>query len=111
MLATGLRTTPDVALGKENVVELSLNERQFGGVENYINRSFAVAQGAPAWIGDGPYVGSLFYASSRSYDLLDTCNTWTAAALRSGGLDEPVALVLFSGQTMRGARRLAEKAY
>ncbi len=111
ILVTGLRTTPAKALGPENVVALSLNERQFEGVEDFVNRSFAVVQGRPVWIGDGPYAGSLFYAASRTYDLLDTCNTWTAAALRSGGLDEPVAFTLFSGQTMRGARRLAERAY
>ena len=111
MLVTGLRTMPDVALGSRNVVVLSLNERQFEGVEDFVDRSFVVAQGEPVWIGDGPYAGSLFYASSRTYDLLDTCNTWTAAALRGGGLDEPVAFTLFSGQAMRGARRLAAKAY
>ena len=111
MLVTGLRAAPDRTLGAQNVVVLSLGEAQFAGVEDFVNRSFAVAQGAPVWIGDGPYVGSLFYASSQTYDLLDTCNTWTAAALRGGGLDAPVAFTLFSGQAMRAARRLAEKPY
>jgi hypothetical protein len=96
MLVTGLRTTPDAAFGTS----------QFDGVEAFVNGSFAVAHAAPVWIGDGPYIGSLFYASSRTYDLADTCNTWTSAALRSGGLEVPVAFTLFSGQTMRGARRL-----
>ena len=111
MLVTGLRTTPAIALGAPNVVTLSLDESQFAGVEDFVNRSFVVAQAGPVWIGNGPYVGSLFYASTRTYDLLDTCNTWTAAALRSGGLAEPVAFTLFSGQAMRGARRLADTSY
>jgi uncharacterized protein (TIGR02117 family) len=111
MLVTGLRTTPDAAFGASSVVRLALDEPRFDGVEAYVNGSFAVAHGAPVWIANGPYLGSLFYASSRTYDLLDTCNTWTSAALRGGGLDAPVAFTLFSGQTMRDARRLAAEGY
>jgi len=111
MLVTGLRTTPDAAFGGSSVVRLALDEARFQGVEAYVNGSFAVANDSPVWIGNGPYAGSLFYASTRSYDLLDTCNTWTSAALRSGGLAAPVAFTLFSGQTMRDARRLAAASY
>jgi len=74
-------------------------------MEKFVNGSFALADGAPDFIGTGPYLGSRFYASSRTYDLLYTCNTWTAAALASGGLDVPVAFTLFAGQTMSAARR------
>jgi hypothetical protein len=111
MLVTGLRTTPEAAFGASSVVRLVLDESRFAGVEAYVNGSFARAEDAPVWIADGPYMGSLFYASTRTYDLLDTCNTWTSAALRSGGLDAPVAFTLFSGQTIRDARRLAAKTY
>ena len=111
MLVTGLRTTPAAAFGTSSVVRLVLDEQHFDGVEAYVNASFAVAQGSPVWIADGPYRGSLFYASSRTYDLLDTCNTWTSAALRSGGLDAPVAFTLVSSQTMHAARRLAAEGY
>ncbi len=111
MLVTGLRTRPEIAVGASNVIRLKLDEAQFDGVQAYVNASFAVTQHAPVWIADGPYVGSLFYASTRTYDLLDTCNTWTSAALRSGGLDVPVAFTLFSSQTMRDARRLAAEGY
>jgi hypothetical protein len=111
MLVTGLRTTPEAAFGAPSVVRFTLDESRFEGIEAYVNGSFAIAQDAPVWIGDGPYAGSLFYASARTYDLLDTCNTWTSAALRSGRLDAPVAFTLFSGQTIRDARRLAAKPY
>ncbi len=109
MLVTGLRTTPQNAFGAANVVELHVTTMQFLSIEDYVNESFALDRNSPIWIGDGPYVGSLFYESARTYDLLDTCNTWTAAALRSGGLNEPVRFTLFAGQTMRPARRLAEE--
>jgi uncharacterized protein (TIGR02117 family) len=108
MLVTGLRTTPQEAFGTANVVQLGLTDPQFSRVEDYVNRSFVLAANAPVWIANGPYRGSLFYASTRTYDLLDTCNTWTAAALRHAGLDVPVAFTLFSGQAFRSARHLRQ---
>jgi len=111
MLVTGLRSTPEAAFGASSAVRLRLDESRFDGIEAYVNGSFSLAQDMPVWIADGPYMGSLFYASTRTYDLLDTCNTWTSAALRSGGLDAPVAFTLFSGQTMRAAHRLASSPY
>jgi uncharacterized protein (TIGR02117 family) len=111
LLVTGLRTTPEEAFDSKNVVRLHVAESQFENILAYVNASFALDHGGPVWIGNGPYLGSLFYASSRTYDLLDTCNTWTAAAIRSGGLDEKVSFTLFAGQTLRGARRLAAQGY
>jgi uncharacterized protein (TIGR02117 family) len=108
MLVTGLLTTPDVAFGQGNVARIKVTSAQLARIEAYVSFSFDLAGGMPVWIGKGPYYGSLFYASPRTYDLLDTCNTWTAAALRSGGLNEGVAFTLLSGQAMRGARRLAK---
>jgi uncharacterized protein (TIGR02117 family) len=107
ILVTGLRTDPDTAFGAANVVRLQVSAAQLAGVEAYLGASFAYAQGAPKRIGNGPYLGSMFYASPRGYDLLDTCNTWTAASLRAGGLAEPVDFTLFATQAMRGARRLS----
>ena len=40
-------------------------------------------------IAAGPYPGSVFYASTGTFALTHTCNTWTAQALQVGGL--PVA--------------------
>jgi len=110
ILVTGLRTAPDTAFGTANAVRLRVSAAQLAGIEAYLAASFDYAQGAPAWIGNGPYLGSLFYASPRGYDLLDTCNTWTASALRAGGLAEPVAFTLFATQAMHGARRLRARS-
>ncbi len=111
MLVTALPGTPEAAFGPANVVRLHVSAAQFTAIEKFVNDSFALSQDKPVFIGAGPYLGSRFYASSRTYDLLDTCNTWTAAALASGGLPEPVAFTLFAHQTMDGARRLAAKFY
>ena len=111
MLVTGLRGTPEAAFGPAHVVRLRVSEASYAGVTKFVGGSFALERGAPVFLGRGPYLGSLFYASTRTYDLLDTCNTWSAAALRSGGLDAPVGFTLFAGQTMRAARRLAGEGY
>jgi uncharacterized protein (TIGR02117 family) len=111
MLVTALPGDPEAAFGRANVVRLHVSAAQFAAIEGFVNGSFALAQGGPDFIGAGPYLGSRFYASTRTYDLLDTCNTWSAAALASGGLSEPVAFTLFAHQTMNGARRLAGQSY
>jgi len=112
MLVTGLSGDPDHAFNPPNIVTLNLTGAQFAAIEDFVGTSFAQLPGGhPSFIGNGPYAGSRFYASSRTYDLLDTCNTWTAAALKSGGLPEPVAFTLFARQTMDGARRLQAEGY
>jgi uncharacterized protein (TIGR02117 family) len=111
MLVTGLTGDPDQAFGPPNIVTLHLTAAQFANIEDFVGNSFAQRGGHPSFIGNGPYRGSRFYASSRTYDLLDTCNTWTAAALKSGGLPEPVSFTLFAHQTMDGARRLQAEGY
>ena len=58
------------------------------------------ADGSAVRLADGPYVGSVFYASRETYDAFHTCNTWTALVLRDGGLPMNTH-VLFAGQVMR----------
>jgi uncharacterized protein (TIGR02117 family) len=111
MLVTGLAGDPDVAFDPRHVAKLHVTHAQFAAIEDFIGDSFVQANGDPRFIGHGPYAGSRFYASTRTYDLLDTCNTWTAAALGSGGLPEPVPFTLFASQTMGGARRLQSEGY
>jgi uncharacterized protein (TIGR02117 family) len=111
LLITALESDPESAFGGRNVVRLHVGAATFARIEGFVNDSFALDRGAPVFIGTGPYLGSRFYAASRTYDLLDTCNTWTAAALASGGLPEPVGFTLFAGQTMAGASRLKGLGY
>jgi hypothetical protein len=111
MLVTGLTVDPDQAFGPPDIVTLHVTATQFAAIENFVGDSFEASAGHPRFIGNGPYRGSRFYASSRTYDLLDTCNTWTAAALKSGGLREKVSFTLFARQTMDGARKLQADGY
>jgi uncharacterized protein (TIGR02117 family) len=112
MLVTGLTGDPDQAFIPPHIATLHVTAAQFAAIEDFVGNSFTqLPGGAPRFIGNGPYAGSRFYASSRTYDLLDTCNTWTAAALKSGGLTVPVSFTLFARQTMQGARRLQSEGY
>jgi uncharacterized protein (TIGR02117 family) len=51
-------------------------------------------------IGAGPHPGSVFYASSGTFDLTHTCNTWTAEALRAAGLPVSSAGVVYPDQLL-----------
>jgi len=104
MLVTGLSVPPDQAFAARDVVRLALTEVQWQGLQHFVRASFAPPEGAPARLAEGPYTGSRFFASALTYDLLDTCNSWTAEALRAGGQNVPVDFSLFSGQVIRAAR-------
>ncbi len=103
MLVTGLSVAPDQAFAARDVVTLALTDMQWAGLQRFVRASFSPPAGVPARLAEGPYEGSRFYASARTYDLLDTCNTWTAEALRAAGQDVPVDFSLFSGQVMHAA--------
>lgn len=61
----------------------------------------------PRRIGDGPYRGSAFYAAIGTYSLGNTCNTWTAEALRVSGLPVTAAGVVFAHDVVAQVRGLA----
>jgi len=110
LLMTALRTTPDVAFGQENVVVLHLSRAGLLRIEASIWREFELSPDEkPLRLAEGPYPGSVFYAARTTYDGLYTCNTWTAATLRTGGLPLPLTGVLFAGQVMGMARWIAAR--
>ncbi|MGH7014847.1 MAG: DUF2459 domain-containing protein [Stellaceae bacterium] len=65
------------------------------------------SQQRPLRLGDGPYPGSSFYASTGTYSLTDTCNTWTAEALRASGLPVSTSGVVFAHEVIDQVRGLA----
>jgi uncharacterized protein (TIGR02117 family) len=105
ILLTILNTTPAAAFGAAHVVALKVTRAGFDAIAAYIWNSLATAHGTlPAPYGAGPYAGSVFYASSVTYDAFETCNTWVAAALHAGGLPIGPAGVVFASQVMHEAR-------
>ncbi len=107
ILLTVLNTTPTAAFGAAHVVALPVTRGGFDAISAYVWNSLASENGRlPPPYGNGPYPGSVFYASRVTYDAFETCNTWVARALHAGGLPIDAAGVLFASQVMSQARAL-----
>jgi len=108
MLVTALRDPPQTAFPAEDIVVLHVSARGLARLVDFVTKSFERApDGALHAIADGPYPGSLFYASTRAYSAGYTCNTWTAEALQTAGLPVHAAGVVFADEVADQARRLA----
>lgn len=111
LLVSGLRTTPEAAFGADEVVPMRVTDPGLRRLSAFVSNSFARdPAGRPLPLGDGPYPGSLFFASGETYALTHTCNTWTAEALQEGGTDVRAAGVLLAVQVMDQARAAMEPA-
>jgi hypothetical protein len=105
VLVTALNTTPAAAFGADDAIPLAVSAEGFAGVKDFVRGSISDdAAGAPAFLGDGPYPGSAFYATTRTYYGLFTCNTWTAQALRAGGVPVTADGVVFASEVMGQVR-------
>lgn len=105
ILVTGLRVPPAEAFGREDVVTLAVSRAGLERVSDFLWGELEKgADGLPHPIADGPYLGSLFYATRRVYSPLYTCNTWTAEATRIAGPAMSASGVLFASQVMARAR-------
>jgi uncharacterized protein (TIGR02117 family) len=107
ILMTALSASPIEAFADQHVVELHLPQ---DAVDRIANRIWQVLEkgpdGSAVRLADGPYPGSVFLASTETYDLFNTCNTWTAALLHDAGL--PIdPQVLLADQVMQQVNRIA----
>ena len=108
MLVTGLSVAPSAAFGAADALALRVTSEGFARLQRYLAESFEwEADGAPRRLADGPYAGAEFYGAALTYSAGFTCNTWVAEALAQAGLPVRVRGVLFAGQVMEQARRLA----
>jgi hypothetical protein len=107
LLMTVLKAPPAAAFGADNVVDLGIDRAGLTGLRAFLRDAVEADQkDEPVRLGDGPYPGSVFFAATGTYELRDTCNTWTASALIAAGLPVDDSVVL-AGGVMRQARRLA----
>jgi uncharacterized protein (TIGR02117 family) len=107
ILMTALSASPTEAFADQHVVQLHLPQ---DAVDRIANRIWQVLEkgsdGSAVRLADGPYPGSVFLASTETYDLFNTCNTWTAAVLNDAGL--PIdPRVLLADQVMQQVDRIA----
>lgn len=108
ILVTALKVPPAEAFGADHVVALHLSPAQLSALTSSIQHSLKrQPNGLMQRLGDGPYPGSLFYASGETYDVFHNCNHWTLATLYSGGLPTKPEGTFFSGQVMEQVRRIA----
>lgn len=101
MLVIPLEIPPERFFGAANVFAVRVSQ---DGVErlsqflwDHLGRG---SEGNPAPLGTGPYPQSVFYASTGTYSLANTCNTWTAEALQVAGLPVSAVGVAFADQVL-----------
>lgn len=82
----GMGVSPERRYPKAEVIALSLDAVSLGGLVDFIAGSFERGTGTRAdAIGPGLYPTSRFYPATGRFHLGNTCNTWTANALKHGG--------------------------
>jgi uncharacterized protein (TIGR02117 family) len=108
ILLTALRASPDIAFADQRVVMLHLPQSGVDEIAAGIWQVLEKRDDAAVRLADGPYVGSVFYASNETYDLFYTCNTWTARLLRSAGFPMTPDVV-FADQVMGQVSQIAER--
>jgi uncharacterized protein (TIGR02117 family) len=101
MLVIPLAVSPVAYVGADNAYPVRLSRDGVEALQQFLWASLAKDHnGAPYEAGPGPYPQSVFYAATGTYDLSDTCNTWTAEALRAAGVPVTAAGVVFAGQLL-----------
>ena len=108
VLLTALNAAPDIAFADQRVVLLRLPQAGVDEIAAGIWQSLEKHVGGAILLADGPYVGSVFYASDKTYDLFYTCNTWTAHLLHDAGFPIDVHVVL-ADQVMEQVSQIAER--
>jgi uncharacterized protein (TIGR02117 family) len=106
VLVTGLTATPEEAFGNEGVIRLTLSADQARHLEQFVWKTLATTDSVPTGLGAGPYAGSYYYAATVGYSGLNTCNTWTAEALKVAGLPVNSFGVELSGQVWHQVRKI-----
>ena len=106
--AVGLRVTPMEAYPPENTITLMLTPEGRKNLSAYIWGDLAKSPaGKPQIVAHSTSPDGLFYAALGKYNLLHTCNTWTADALHAAGLPVSGDSVIFSNQVMIRASEAA----
>jgi uncharacterized protein (TIGR02117 family) len=111
MHMVGLWTTPSRYFPDAEVVKLSIDATQFSRLMTFIDDSFDRA-GNPRVSASAPglYKSSGFYPAKGSFHLLNTCNTWTARALRAAGLEIKATGTTHAEALMQQVRGLDQAA-
>jgi len=86
------------------IIRIDLSYPGFERLCSYLHNSFAKDEhGNSIPLGPGHYGHSRFYLSRGSYHAFNTCNVWTARALRTAGCPITPAFALMVGSLMSRA--------
>lgn len=94
--------SPHEYFSKSEVVELCLSNQEYRSLKQFVARSFQRnPSGQLIELRKGIYGNSQFYAAVDNYHAMNTCNKWTAKALKSAGMNISTTFKLTSGSVMR----------
>jgi uncharacterized protein (TIGR02117 family) len=92
---------PQKEFANRQLVKFCLDDMQMASLDKFIIDSFAKnAAGHAISRRPGLYGDSWFFEGAGTYHFLNSCNTWTAKALRSAGFELSPTFKLFSRQVM-----------
>lgn len=101
----GFRDQPAAHFPASEIIALTLPHRDFEPLAKYFHDAHARETTQPvAPLGPGLYGDSRFYPARETFHVFNTCNVWTARALRAAGL--PVRDSITTEGLMAQARRL-----
>lgn len=104
LLVTGMVMPSELG---EDDLRVYISRAGLAHLSRYLWRYVSTSpDGAPQRLGPGPQPMSAFYASSGTYDVLHTCNTWSAAALYAAGVPIRYEGVYFARQVTDEVRDL-----
>ena len=104
----GLNVTPDDAYDAGDTVRLALPPGGSAALSHFIGQDIAKDKtDEPVLVSHSSDPAGLFYAAQSHYNLLHTCNSWTADALHAAGLPISGDGVIFSSQIMARAEAAA----
>ncbi|MHA1599164.1 MAG: DUF2459 domain-containing protein [Alphaproteobacteria bacterium] len=107
----GFDSDPSVRYPKAVLEAVQFDATGFTALVDFIDGSFARGDGVRvAAIGPGLSTDSRFYPAKGNFHILYTCNTWTASALRHGGLDIDVGTSKFANSLMVQIREVRWEA-
>lgn len=94
---------------QSEIIRIDLSDRGFERLCTYIEKSYAKdASGKNRPLGTGLYGNSRFYLSRDIYHAFNTCNVWTARALRAAGCPIIAALAIEVDDLMSKAAAFGE---
>jgi uncharacterized protein (TIGR02117 family) len=99
---TVLDTLPHDRMDDTDVIGFSIPDAGMAKISNFLWDYFEKdSAGKLEPLGVGPVPGSMFYAASRKYNALHTCNSFSAELLHQGGYSINTNGVVFTDQIVK----------